>query len=64
MARLMFTCPDCKVDFTHTEAPSDGGVFAYSSIKPVFPDGGIGAVCPNCGKPTVFQRNQPTYRVN
>ena len=62
MARWVFICPHCKVDFTHTEVPSDAGVFAWSAEKPKFPDGGVTAICPNCNTSHVYQRYMLAYR--
>jgi hypothetical protein len=62
MARWVLICPNCNTDFTYTDAPLDVGAFAWSGVKPEFPQGGLSASCPNCNAENVYQRRELMYR--
>jgi hypothetical protein len=64
MARWVLGCPHCNEDFTHKEVRSDTGAFAWSAVKPEFPDGGLNVICPNCNKLSVYQRSELTYHTS
>jgi hypothetical protein len=62
MAHQTLTCPYCKVDFTHRDAPSDSVTFPPPN-EPEMEDC-IRAVCPNCDTSSVYRRSQLTYYLN
>jgi hypothetical protein len=64
MARWVLECQECRKDFTHSEVLTDSGVFAWSGIKPEFPDGGLTVICPNCNTSGLYQRRQLAYRTS
>jgi hypothetical protein len=63
MPHWVLKCPECKIDFTHSEVHigrEDYGLWLLPS-KPEFPKGGSWLECPNCKKTSLFQRFQLTY---
>ena len=66
MTRWVLICPSCNEEFTHSEKVIDTDNLklgdSYKVPKPVFPMSGLEIECPNCGKVSVFQRQQLEYR--
>jgi endogenous inhibitor of DNA gyrase (YacG/DUF329 family) len=67
MARWVLNCPHCKQEFTHSEISARASslpdpFLAGSPIKPEFPKDGQSVACPNCTKPSVYQRYQLIHR--
>jgi hypothetical protein len=69
MARWVLGCPECKVDFTHSQIDpvtraSLQDPFAWLGDKPEFPTAGLVLECPNCRTTSVYKRTQLTYRAS
>ena len=67
MPRWVLGCPECHVDFTHSEItrndrPSGAEFLDFLTPKPEFPDGGMTVECPHCKVSSVFQRHQLLFR--
>ena len=64
--RWIVTCPECKVEFTHTDvnkiaSAGTRDLFA-SPPKPEIPDGGSEVKCHNCGKTSTYKAVDLRYR--
>jgi len=69
LARWVLTCPECKLEFTHSQvkdtyAPSLKDAFSWICDKPELPDEGIHLRCPNCMSETAYKRYQLIYRAD
>jgi hypothetical protein len=68
MARWVLDCPHCDKYFTHSEIPDSSSFvrdsFTQTETKPVFPDGGLKLVCPNCNGTSVYKRHQLIYQAS
>jgi hypothetical protein len=68
MARWVFGCPDCSVDFTYAEIPVNNNpqmldpFVPWSGPKPKFPESGMAIACPNCNNTYTYQRYQLIFR--
>lgn len=62
MAQWILNCPNCGEEVFHSDVAADGGVFAWVTPKPDFPEGGLRMDCPKCKASCVFQRHQLLYR--
>lgn len=62
MARWILNCPNCGKEFFHSEVGTEEGLFAWTTPKPDFPEGGLRLDCPSCKVGSLFQRYQLLYR--
>ncbi len=69
MARWVLTCPECKLEFTHSQVQDAYGLslldaFSWICNKPELPDDGIRLQCPNCMNEKMYKRYQLIYKAD
>jgi hypothetical protein len=63
MAHWVLNCPHCNSEFEHSEITPVLTVSEYCfPRKPDFSMEGLRLECPYCNKPSIFHREQLTYR--
>jgi hypothetical protein len=63
MPQWILNCQHCHKPFTHSEINlvSPASYYSVWPPKPDFPEGGLRMKCPNCKKPSTYQRYELKY---